>query len=201
MDLSNEKSLHSQNLTDYGRKRRSLVSGTVGAVLSNFAAPESAIAKPAALQQFLVASSKLTGIDDLDPSLGSAINEVFTLIAGENTVVALCKEITDAGMNPSSLTEKLAKHGLASSARALASFWYTGSIEVATSFSQHPTIQRHCQGGLQAVKNSETGAISHICLLTYDDALVWQSCNFTKPPASCGGAFGYWQEKPETKPK
>lgn len=33
-------------------------------------------------------------------------------------------------------------------------------------------------------------------VLTYLDAPVWPALTFTKPPSVCGGAFGYWAEKP-----
>ena len=33
-------------------------------------------------------------------------------------------------------------------------------------------------------------------VLGYLDAPVWSVLNFTKPPGVCGGAFGYWAEKP-----
>ena len=31
---------------------------------------------------------------------------------------------------------------------------------------------------------------------TWSGALAWRSCTFTKPPASCGGAMGYWAKAP-----
>lgn len=35
-------------------------------------------------------------------------------------------------------------------------------------------------------------------VITYDNALVWRACeDFTKPPANCGGPFGYWHDKAE----
>jgi hypothetical protein len=34
-------------------------------------------------------------------------------------------------------------------------------------------------------------------VVTYNDALAWTVCfDFTKPPATCGGPFGYWHEQP-----
>ena len=33
-------------------------------------------------------------------------------------------------------------------------------------------------------------------VLGYLDAPVWSVLSFTKPPGVCGGAFGYWAEKP-----
>lgn len=33
-------------------------------------------------------------------------------------------------------------------------------------------------------------------VITYDEALMWRVCSFTKPPASCGGEFGYWEHAP-----
>lgn len=31
---------------------------------------------------------------------------------------------------------------------------------------------------------------------TYTGALAWTTLGFTKPPTYCGGAMGYWAEKP-----
>ena len=33
-------------------------------------------------------------------------------------------------------------------------------------------------------------------VVSYTDAAVWQALPFTKPFAQCGGAFGYWADKP-----
>ena len=33
-------------------------------------------------------------------------------------------------------------------------------------------------------------------VVSYTDAAVWQALPFTKPAAQCGGAFGYWADKP-----
>ena len=33
-------------------------------------------------------------------------------------------------------------------------------------------------------------------VLAYMDAPVWSTLSFTKPPGACGGAFGYWADKP-----
>ena len=35
-------------------------------------------------------------------------------------------------------------------------------------------------------------------LVTFNDALIWSSLDFTKPFASCGGETGYWAAPPET---
>lgn len=33
-------------------------------------------------------------------------------------------------------------------------------------------------------------------VVTYADAPIWSALTFTKPPGVCGGAFGYWAERP-----
>jgi len=50
-------------------------------------------------------------------------------------------------------------------ARYLARVWYTGKI----------------------INKDKSESV-----LFYDDALVWRACDWTKPPATCGGKFGYW---------
>lgn len=39
------------------------------------------------------------------------------------------------------------------------------------------------------IKNNET-------VIAYIDAPVWSTLTFTKPAGVCGGAFGYWADKP-----
>lgn len=55
--------------------------------------------------------------------------------------------------------------GVKLKAQALAKVWYTGRI-------------------MRANHTYE--------VIDYDDALVWKACDFTKPPVTCGGQFGYW---------
>lgn len=41
-----------------------------------------------------------------------------------------------------------------------------------------------------------SGMASDGRVLAYIDAPVWSTLGFTKPPGVCGGAFGYWADKP-----
>lgn len=34
-------------------------------------------------------------------------------------------------------------------------------------------------------------------VLTYDEALIWEAMDYTKPMAFCGGGVGYWSDPPE----
>lgn len=36
-------------------------------------------------------------------------------------------------------------------------------------------------------------------VLTYNDALLWQAMDYTKPMAYCGGPMGYWADPPESR--
>ncbi|WP_417598906.1 hypothetical protein [Oceanospirillum sp.] len=76
--------------------------------------------------------------------------------------------------------------------------WYLSQVELPPEMLTNPNVQRIC-GNLRGhtdpipLLNDQgrlTGQIS------YDEALTWQACTFTKPSATCGGPFGYWQDPP-----
>ncbi len=48
----------------------------------------------------------------------------------------------------------------------------------------------------QALLSAWYSGMVNSVVITYDDALVWRTATFTKPPASCGGLFGYWNAPP-----
>lgn len=76
--------------------------------------------------------------------------------------------------------------------------WYLSQVELPPDVLTHPDVQRIC-GNLRGhtdptpLLNDQGKLIGQI---SYDEALTWQACTFTKPSATCGGPFGYWQDPP-----
>ncbi len=76
--------------------------------------------------------------------------------------------------------------------------WYLSQVELPPGALTHPDVQRIC-GNLRGhtdptpLLNDQGKLIGQI---SYDEALTWQACTFTKPSATCGGPFGYWQAAP-----
>lgn len=72
--------------------------------------------------------------------------------------------------------------------------WYLSQVELPAEAIDHPEVQRIC-GNLRGLSSKDhTGTV--IGQISYDEALTWQACSFTKPSATCGGPFGYWQDPP-----
>ncbi len=182
-------------LTKYRRTRRNLLSSALGVFASTALPLGSVLAAKEDDQQFLLLSSRLTGVElaKLNPALGKKIKAVFSLSLSDEAWMQLREPILTEPFDDATLADKLARLGLTTQAQALANLWYVGSVSLDARLANDATVKAYCQGGLQEVKDPVTGVISSVCLVTYDEALVWTACTFTKPPANCGGAFGYWQ--------
>lgn len=120
---------------------------------------------------FLRVSSLITGIP-LDKSytqLGETI--LAALLSGEDDDgiaewAELTERLEDLSNDASGeAIEQALTPSLLAKVRKLARVWYTGQIERAD---------------------------GRIDVIDYDEALVWRACAWTKPPATCGGPFGYW---------
>jgi hypothetical protein len=119
---------------------------------------------------FLQASSVLTGIP-LDRSyieLGQAMRKALIEEGLSNDTLTLIAKLIDAAGN--GWKEALARRGFLPIAQNIALIWYTGMTQY------NPDDH------------------SHSSVITYDNALAWRACSFTKPPANCGGPFGYWYD-------
>jgi len=130
-----------------------------------------AVGKP--IFAFLRVSSLVTGIP-LDKSytqLGETILAALLSGEDENGIVEWAELTESLETLPDDVSEIDIEKALTPSqlamARKLARVWYTGQIERAD---------------------------GRIDVIDYDDALVWRACAWTKPPATCGGTFGYWQK-------
>ncbi len=76
--------------------------------------------------------------------------------------------------------------------------WYLSQVELPPEALTNPDVQRIC-GNLRGHTDpkhllNERGKL--VGQISYDEALTWQACTFTKPSATCGGPFGYWQDPP-----
>jgi hypothetical protein len=128
-----------------------------------------------ALEDFLTLSSVLTGVEELDPQVGSVYLQ--SLEASDQFEVSLSDLYQQAGFGrgtqPGTVAQ-LEANGLfeQESTRKLADkiieYWYTGVYESAQ--------------GEQAVA-------------TFVDVLAWRTLRFTKPQTICG-APGFWAEPP-----
>lgn len=159
-----------------GLTRRQAMQGAAALALAASAAvPGAATASPAfgpipAMPPgMLAASSRLTGVE-LDRSYLEIASAVWTALVERQGAAALTALVETLAARPGRppSTEDLLAAGLMPAAQALAETWYTGTVD-----------------GGQTV-------------LFYDQALMWRSCAFTKPPANCGGPFGYWSEAPSS---
>lgn len=168
----------SANTGQGGATRRELLAGLAGATAlaalpgaSAAAASATASAMP---DTFLAASSKLCGIT-LDKSYIQLANTIWQALTaqGDRDFLHICR-IAAAAPDDATLERKLVNSKtLWPKTEALISAWYTGMVPA----------------GATAAAGSK--------VLTYDEALAWTVCqDFTKPPATCGGPFGYWHDEP-----
>jgi len=168
MDELDEKNPKNQS-------RRDFVVGSAVVLLAPSIPVNVAFANSPRIELFLKISSILTGIE-LDKSyiqLGEmildAIEKYETKQEKQNRLSLFSQfEKTPLSLSQKDLQSLLenVEKGILAQAQKIARVWYTGRIETE--------------------KNK-------FVVISYDDALVWQACDFTKPPTTCGGPFGYWQ--------
>ncbi|MBP2300984.1 sugar dehydrogenase complex small subunit [Azospirillum picis] len=148
--------------------RREVLAGIAGTAALALSPLDAVAAALKDLKPLLAASQRLTGIP-LDLSyldIGQIVWNTMRRSHGEAPLVRLLAVVNGAPEG-SDLAPLLRRHDLLPIAQELTSLWYTGS-----------TARKGRNGGTA---------------LFYNDALMWRSCAFTKPPATCGGPFGYWE--------
>lgn len=59
--------------------------------------------------------------------------------------------------------------------------------------SLRPPLRDAVEFALQLWVSGMVGASQ---VIAYTDAPIWSALSFTKPPGVCGGAFGYWADRP-----
>lgn len=135
--------------------------------------------------QLLAASSRITGIE-LDGSYIEIARQIWApLAAKREEIFEKLIRVAAAAKDDVALKEALDAAGLRQEAEALAFAWYTGMVDAKRAAGKTWSDELEKKKKLEVV--------------TYDDALTWQACTFTKPPVSCGGDFGYWENQPENE--
>lgn len=156
----------SQPQSSAGPNRRDVLAGMAGLTVVILSPATASAALSGGWTPLLRASQKLTGIP-LDLSYLDLAQTVWTALLqkyGEDALTKLVQAVNDAPEG-SNLKDVLKGAGLLEVGQAVTSLWYTG----APSEKDQPA-------------------------LFYNDALMWRACAFTKPPATCGGPFGYWEQ-------
>jgi len=127
------------------------------------------------LDHFMSLSKLLSGYGDLDSSIGSTyLTSQRKDAARSADLDALFERSGIASSSPPSSLGDLAQRGVFSdpssleAASALLANWFSGSYSAS--------------GGAATA--------------TWNDALAWKACRFTKPPGMCGGQTGYWAKPP-----
>jgi hypothetical protein len=130
----------------------------------------------AELPGFLALSALLTGVDNLDPTLGSVYLQSLRTNSEFSVSISELLEQAQAGLPaPPTTLEELESSGIFESettrqlADKITEYWYTGIYETPE--------------GEQAVA-------------TFVDALAWRTLTFTKPQSLCG-TYRFWTEPPE----
>jgi hypothetical protein len=127
-----------------------------------------------ALEQFLDLSALLTGVENLNPTLGATYlralqgNPQFQgQLAGLYDIAGFggaAPPVDLSGLEAAGVFDQEASRSLAD---AIIEMWYTGTI----------------------TQGEET------IVVTYVDALAWKVLTFTKPRTVCG-TFGFWETRP-----
>lgn len=170
-----------------GTTRRAVLAGLAGATAVaalpavSAAATASATTTPAMPEGFLAASSKLCGIA-LDKSYLQLAGSIWQALAAQDgrLLTEICR-IAAAAPDDATLRRRLVDDArFWPKTEALISAWYTGMVPVGT------TPGTGC---------TDPQTVNRV--ITFDEALAWTVCeDFTKPPATCGGPFGYWHDEP-----
>lgn len=167
--------------------RRAVMKGIAAVVAVGTLPAELRAAPSAPIFDFLAASSKLTGIG-LDRSYAELGAVIWSLLTLEDDTGP--RQLVKTVVSAPDWENRLAPLGLTATAKAVLTAWYNGTVDIAPSHLAHPTVTGLF--GDLAAQAQDGQAVT--VMVTYDEAVVWRSCDFTKPSATCGGPFGYWQE-------
>jgi antitoxin component of RelBE/YafQ-DinJ toxin-antitoxin module len=119
---------------------------------------------------FLQASARITGIP-LDRSYVELAETIFAALTESKhprrTIDKVTQTVLSSGQD---WHQALTRQNLITPAQDIALIWYTGMTDYRPNDTSTSTV------------------------ITYDNALAWRACSFTKPPANCGGPFGYWYD-------
>jgi Membrane bound FAD containing D-sorbitol dehydrogenase len=141
---------------------------STGTTISMAATPATPTAASAAsLDSFLGAASKLCDLKLDNRELAASYLDALKAQFGPGGITALTAA---AALDASAFSKAIATSPLKEVSQQAMLLWLTGMTTDAAK-------------GTQSV-------------VSYTDAAVWQALPFTKPAAQCGGAFGYWADKP-----
>ena len=149
--------------------RRELLQGLVALASSGWLPPafaQSAASPTLSPTQFSATSIACTGYTFGDPRVATAMLRALNDAVGRANLIRLAKLAINT--LPAQLDAALKAAGLERSAEIAVAALYTGSVD------------------------SPKGTI----VISYDQALVWQACGWTKPNAFCGGQTNYWADPP-----
>ena len=116
--------------------------------------------------QFSATSIACTGYTFDDPRVATAMLRALNDSVGRANLIRLAKLAINTP--PGQLDAALKTAGMERTAEIVVAAFYTGTVD------------------------GPKGAI----VISYDQALVWQACGWTKPNAFCGGQTNYWADAP-----
>ncbi|MBC7953877.1 MAG: hypothetical protein H7Z12_18920 [Rhodospirillaceae bacterium] len=125
---------------------------------------------------FVAASARLTGIE-LNGTYAQLAAQLWAELInlGRRDELDRVIRLASTAHSDDDLEHRLTESGLMPTAQDIIRAWYTGAV----------TIADPGRPGMTETK-----------VVNYNEALVWTACSFTKPPATCGGPFGYWHDGP-----
>ena len=173
--------------------RRAVIKGMAAAAAAA-CLPSEAMAAQLPISAFLDASSKLSGIA-LDQSYMQLGETLWHLLTLDGTVKMRALVFLVNHTPEEHLERDLRLSRLEMTAQTVLSAWYRGMVSVLPKHFRDPVVLRSL-GDLSGLVDPKHPKRAVSAVLTYDEALVWHSCTFTKPSATCGGPFGYWQNPP-----
>ena len=167
----------------HSRTRRQFIVGLGALSTTAFLPFKPLLAGSDPIESFLKVSALLTGIslDKTYLELGNKILSalILSMILSERkdmeTLISALSQLPDNTSD--SVLEKQLKRmspAIRRIAEKIAKVWYTGRITYRFSIARR--------------------RLHRVEVINYDEALVWRACDFTKPPVTCGGEFGYWQK-------
>ena len=149
--------------------RRELLQGLAALASSGWLPPafaQSAASTTLSPAQFSAASVACTGYTFGDPGVATAMLRALNDAVGRANLIRLAKLAINTP--PAQFDAALKAAGLERSAEIVVAALYTGTVD------------------------GPKGTV----VISYDQALVWQACGWTKPNAFCGGQTNYWADPP-----
>ena len=149
--------------------RRELLQGLVALASSGWlpaAIGQSAASPSLSPTQFSAMSIACTGYGFDDPRVANAMLRALNDSVGRGNLIRIARLAINTP--PGQLDAALKAAGMERTAEIVVAALYTGTVD------------------------GPKGTI----VISYDQALVWQACGWTKPNAFCGGQTNYWADAP-----